>query len=551
MSYTVKCSYGEIIDKHSILKIKESKAINDEQKNNILKEMNELAKYIHNDDPLFDDLFKINKKLWVLEDLIRTKSEKKEFDKLYIDCAEKIHFCNDERYSIKKKINIKYGSEIKEEKILNGKIIGEPDDILIKKDSVTQIQKTKKPVRNVTINTQDIKLIQKYMELYNKNKIKNTETSYNGFKKLIDKYNTKAKIDNFYGLLHFSFSTCEITLGKEPTYLDQMKEIYDSRHIFPDDFIRYITTSYCRVLLHITDYSNKDLGNCLKYLQPVSNPNKNISPQTIIHPTENKNQIILIYSSGGIGDILMNSRFLPEYCEKFNKSRIFYLVDERTRWIFEDVFGQITNLAVTTHREMVFKFDYHFNVTELFHVLGKSYDDICNDKYLSKINIKDDMSLCNAIDNTKKNIVINWHGNAQNVAEVFRKINLRLLKKLFDIKTINWISVQKEVSKEDKNILKSFGVVELSDVIDSTKCYYDTVRILHNVDCVVSIDSSLLHLAGSMDVKTIGLINKGCDWRWTYNNTSNWYPNITLLRQQKNGDWTSVIDELYEIISNL
>lgn len=546
MSYTVKCSYGEIIDKHSILKIKESKAVNDEQKNNILTEMNELAKYIHNDDPLFDDLFKINKKLWVLEDLIRMKSEKKEFDELYIDCAEKIHFCNDERYSIKKKINIKYGSEIKEEKILNGKMVGDTNE-----SKETKIIQPKKVSRDVPINAQDAKLIHKYMELYNKNKIKNTKISYDGFKKLIEKYKINGKMDKYYGLLYFSFSTCEISLGLEPLYLDQMEAIYNTRHIFPDDFVTYITTSYCRVLLHVKDYSNKDLGNCLKYLQPVSNPNKGIAPNTITHPTENKNQLILIYSSGGIGDILMNSRFLPEYCEKFSESKIYYLVDDRTKWIFEDVFQSIKNLFVTTYREMVFKFDYHFNVTELFYVLGKNYCDICNDKYLSKLTIKDDMSLCNAIDKTKKNIVINWHGNARNCAEVFRKINLRLLKKLFDIKTINWISVQKEVSKEEKNILKSFGVTELSDVIDSTKCYYDTIRILQDVDYVISIDSSLLHLAGSMDVKTIGLLNKGCDWRWTYDKTSNWYPNVTLLRQEKNGDWSSVIDQLYEIISNL
>ena len=65
----------------------------------------------------FNDLYLTNKKLWNLEDNIRNKSKKKEYDELFIQYAEQIHITNDIRYSIKKELNKLYSSDIKEEKI--------------------------------------------------------------------------------------------------------------------------------------------------------------------------------------------------------------------------------------------------------------------------------------------------------------------------------------------------------------------------------------------------------------------------------------------------
>ena len=56
-------------------------------------------------DKLFNELSQINNKLWILEDLIRDKSSKKEFDQKYIEYAESLHKTNDERYIVKRKIN--------------------------------------------------------------------------------------------------------------------------------------------------------------------------------------------------------------------------------------------------------------------------------------------------------------------------------------------------------------------------------------------------------------------------------------------------------------
>ena len=113
MKCKISCSFGEVVDKLTILKIKEKKAINDEILYNIRNEMNAICseiKEVNNTDPLFSELFNINNKLWILEDLIREKSRKQEYDPQYILYSENIHKTNDKRYEIKRKINSKYDS---------------------------------------------------------------------------------------------------------------------------------------------------------------------------------------------------------------------------------------------------------------------------------------------------------------------------------------------------------------------------------------------------------------------------------------------------------
>lgn len=120
MKYTIQCSYGEIIDKLTILEIKLSKCNNEKQKINIKNEYDALKKYKQcgmEMSELYEELKLINQLLWDYEDKIRIKSRLKEFDKEYISISEQIHIRNDLRYEIKKRISVLTNSYIVEEKI--------------------------------------------------------------------------------------------------------------------------------------------------------------------------------------------------------------------------------------------------------------------------------------------------------------------------------------------------------------------------------------------------------------------------------------------------
>ena len=113
-------SIGELIDKITILEIKQIymtgiklKNINKEMKllKNILQDKN-----LEINIDLIKNLKKVNKKLWEIEDNIRIKECKQEFDEEFIKLARSVYIENDMRASIKKEINQKYNSELVEEK---------------------------------------------------------------------------------------------------------------------------------------------------------------------------------------------------------------------------------------------------------------------------------------------------------------------------------------------------------------------------------------------------------------------------------------------------
>ncbi len=113
-------SIGELIDKITILEIKQIYMTGIKLKN-INKEM-KLLKNILQDKNLeinidfIKNLKKINKKLWEIEDNIRIKESKQEFDEEFIKLARSVYIENDKRASIKKEINQKYNSDLVEEK---------------------------------------------------------------------------------------------------------------------------------------------------------------------------------------------------------------------------------------------------------------------------------------------------------------------------------------------------------------------------------------------------------------------------------------------------
>jgi hypothetical protein len=119
----IEVSIGEIVDKLSILQIK-TEEIKDESKLiNVKKEYDYLYDIVFNDmkieEPDFLELVSVNKKLWIIEDDIRDKERNKEFDNVFIELARAVYVTNDERAEVKKKINLKYGSEFVEEKSYN------------------------------------------------------------------------------------------------------------------------------------------------------------------------------------------------------------------------------------------------------------------------------------------------------------------------------------------------------------------------------------------------------------------------------------------------
>jgi len=133
----------------------------------------------------------------------------------------------------------------------------------------------------------------------------------------------------------------------------------------------------------------------------------------------------------------------------------------------------------------------------------------------------------------------NSYANLPDMAAVDRRRSLapEHLAPLFDIPEIDFISLQKGGKAP-----AAFG---LTDFMDDMRDFADTAALVENLDLVISVDTSVAHLAGALG-KPVWLLNRyDTEWRWLDGRTdSPWYPGMRLFRQSAPGDWDGVIAEV-------
>ena len=120
----IEISIGELVDKLSILEIKLLNIKDPHKLTNVYKELETLNPYFQdlldeygiNMKNLYTRISKINKTLWDIEDHIREKEAKQEFDKEFVELARSVYITNDQRAAVKKEINLLTKSELVEEK---------------------------------------------------------------------------------------------------------------------------------------------------------------------------------------------------------------------------------------------------------------------------------------------------------------------------------------------------------------------------------------------------------------------------------------------------
>ena len=115
----IDVSIGEVADKISILVIKNERISDPEKLKNVQKELSLLIEAFPAEiliDKLYAELCSINLTLWSVEDNIREYERLGDFNEEFIQLAREVYITNDKRAAVKKAINIKYGSDIIEEK---------------------------------------------------------------------------------------------------------------------------------------------------------------------------------------------------------------------------------------------------------------------------------------------------------------------------------------------------------------------------------------------------------------------------------------------------
>jgi tetratricopeptide (TPR) repeat protein len=152
----------------------------------------------------------------------------------------------------------------------------------------------------------------------------------------------------------------------------------------------------------------------------------------------------------------------------------------------------------------------------------------------------------------ERRIGINWQGNREHHADVYRSLPLSEFAPLAELPGVQLVNLQFGDGVEQLDEV-GFGshIHRLPSDVDTTDgAFTDTIAILKNLDAVVTSDTALAHLAGSAGTPVHLLLGKIPDWRWlSSGETTPWYPTMQLARQNVIGDWHEPVRTIFEKIS--
>jgi tetratricopeptide (TPR) repeat protein len=144
------------------------------------------------------------------------------------------------------------------------------------------------------------------------------------------------------------------------------------------------------------------------------------------------------------------------------------------------------------------------------------------------------------ISHPKLRIGLVWAGNPNHAGDRKRSVPLTTLATLFDLKEIQFVSLQQGGKPEDLARLENdYNIINAGQACAD---FADTAGVIANLDLVISVDTSVVHLAGALGAPTWALIAFSPDWRWLEKrDDSPWYPGMRVLRQQQNRDWAGLM----------
>ena len=248
---------------------------------------------------------------------------------------------------------------------------------------------------------------------------------------------------------------------------------------------------------------------------------------------------ILISDEQGLGDTIQFSRFVIELL-KFTK-KITFVVNSKLVKLLSNL---DKNIHVIKYDDLKTNdFDFHLTLCSL--PLFLRIEDI-NDINYYPLHLNNNNKI--NFDKNNINIGLSWSGNPNFSLDEYRSIPFENFKEILNIKKINFFKLSQNV--RNKEIIDYHSFSNLYDFGD--KSLFEVSEVMKELDLVVSSDTSIIHLAGILDIKSILLLNYNSEWRWFKDDKKTvWYPSVEIIKQKTFNSWDNVFYELKERIEKL
>lgn len=142
-------------------------------------------------------------------------------------------------------------------------------------------------------------------------------------------------------------------------------------------------------------------------------------------------------------------------------------------------------------------------------------------------------------------IGLSWRGGVRQTDQASRSIALEMLLPLLRIAGCNFVSLQYGEQEKEVADMRSGHGVTLESWPDALLSYDETAALTSAMDLVLSVDTSIAHLAGAMGVPTWAMLPANAEWRYRISGANMpWYPGMRIFRRQRGTDWVPAIEEV-------
>ena len=256
---------------------------------------------------------------------------------------------------------------------------------------------------------------------------------------------------------------------------------------------------------------------------------------------------LLIVADQGFGDCIQFARLIPWVAERAPAPILACSHD------LVPILRQIPGPAkIVTSWDQAGEYDFYVPLSGLPRLAGITTENIPNKwPYLS---VKPEQiafwreKLDRLAAPGKRRIALVWAGRPTHKNDRKRTLKLSQFSALFALPGITLITVQK--GEQISQAGSYYGAAPLLNLGPEIDDFTDTMAILKNVEHLVTIDTSVAHIAGAIGVPTSLVLPYAPDWRWLLNRSDTpWYQSVKLYRQQKPYDWLGVIENVAKDLS--
>lgn len=251
---------------------------------------------------------------------------------------------------------------------------------------------------------------------------------------------------------------------------------------------------------------------------------------------------LLLHGEQGLGDSLQYVRYLEPL--RSLGARLVLAIQPSLAELLRSSFGD--EVEVCALDTLPARFDYHCPLASLPLAFGTTLDSIPSRvPYLAAPKAACDawQSLFSA-QGKSLHVGFSWSGNPGHSNDVNRSIPLARFASLFEgLKGALFYPLKNEISENDRAFFaRSANVVDFSERLTD---FTQTAALMSQLDLVISVDTSVAHLAGALAKPVWILLPFSPDWRWLLGrDDSPWYPTARLYRQKKPGDWDKVLRQV-------